>query len=41
MDLLQDQMDRHGNEIKRTENDIRRLAEEALTAPDILTPESR
>jgi hypothetical protein len=39
MDLLQDQMDRHGNEIKRTENDIRTLAEEALSATDILIPE--
>jgi hypothetical protein len=39
MDLLQDQMDRHGNEIKRTENHIRKLAEEALTAPDILDSE--
>jgi hypothetical protein len=41
MDLLQDQMDRHGNEIKRAENHIRKLAEEALTAPDILDPELR
>ena len=41
MDLVEDQIDRAGNEIDRTAVDIRTLAEEALAAPDILVPELR
>jgi hypothetical protein len=41
MDLLEDQIDKAGNQTDRTASDIRKLAEEALAAPDILIPELR
>jgi hypothetical protein len=39
MDLLQDHFDRDGNETNRNEEDIRKLAEEALATPDKLRSE--
>src|SRR5260370_36872361 len=38
MDLLEDQFDRDGKECNRMEKDIRKLADEALTAPEKLRP---
>jgi hypothetical protein len=39
MDLLEDEIDRDGNEVNKTAEDIRRLASEALTNPDDLRRE--
>ncbi len=39
MDLLQDEIDRDGNEVNKTAEDIRRLASDALTSPDDLRSE--
>jgi hypothetical protein len=39
MDLLQDEIDRDGNEVNKTAEDIRRLASDALTNPDDLRSE--
>ncbi len=39
MDLLEDQIDRNGKELDRTQADIQQLAEEALLNPDQLRPE--
>jgi len=39
MELLQDHYDREGKESRRTEQDIRKLAEEALASPDELRSE--
>jgi len=39
MDLLQDQIDRNGNEADKTANDIRRLTKEALGNRELLRSE--
>ena len=39
MDLLQDQIDRDGNETDKTASDIRQLVREALAQPDLLRNE--